>query len=119
MVERSPKANSFPDNTPIAVLRTNIQPGNAINFADITSLINLTNGWLGHFHTYDDAYQLATYGNTGDRTDYYEDKNTSTMGGTVEAIVTGDTIAATKLNEMAFWVSLLANHHHDINDRTG
>ena len=119
MADRSPKANSFTDNTPITALRTNIQPGNTINMADITSIINLTNGWLGHFHTYDDAYQLATYGNNGDRGNYYEDKNTAILGGSITALTAGDTITSTKFNEIRDQINILGNHNHSINDRTG
>lgn len=117
--ERSPKANSFTDNGPITILRTNIQAGNVINFADIEQLINLTNGWLGHFHTYDDAYQLATYGNNGDRSNYYEDKNTVTIGTAMANIAAEDTITATKISELRGNINLLGNHNHDIDDRTG
>jgi hypothetical protein len=118
--ERNPKANSFTDNTPITALRTSIQPGNVINFADIESVINLTNGWLGHFHTYDDAYQLATYGNNGDRGNYYDpDKNTVTIGAAMTNITAEETITATKVNELRGNINLLGNHNHDVDDRTG
>lgn len=117
--ERSPKANTFADNSPITGLRNNIVAGNNINATDITSLINLTNSWLGHFHTYDDAWQLATYGNNGDRGNYYEDKNTAAIGGSVSGISAGDVIAAAKHNEMRDAIASLGIHAHSINDRTG
>jgi len=117
--ERSPKANTFADNSPITGLRNNIAAGNNINASDITSLINLTNSWLGHFHTYDDAWQLATYGNNGDRNNYYEDKNTATIGGSIAAIDNTTTILATKHNELRNTINTLGHHTHTIDDRTG
>lgn len=117
--ERNSKANTFADNAPIAGLRNNIVAGNNISASDITSLINLTNSWLGHFHTYDDAWQLATYGNNGDRGNYYEDKNTATIGGSISGISAGDVIAATKYNEIRNAVASLGSHVHSIDDRTG
>ena len=118
--ERSPKANnSFGDNSPISGLRNNIQAGNTINSSDINSLIGLINGWLGHYHTYDDAYQLATYGNNGDRNNYYEDKSAASIGGSVTSITSGETISADKHNSMRDNVAALASHTHSINDRTG
>lgn len=116
---RSPKANIFADNSPIAGLRNNIQSGNNINASDITSLINLINSWLGHYHTYDDAYQLATFGNNGDRGNYYEDKNTASIGGSIPGISQGDTIFADKHNDMRNKINTLGNHNHTIDDRTG
>lgn len=117
--ERSPKSNTFTDNGPISTLRNNIVAGNNINASDINSLIGLINGWLGHYHTYDDAWQLATYGNNGDRGNYYEDKSTAAIGGSIATVSSSNSIDATKHNEMRNSVSSLGSHVHSIDDRTG
>jgi hypothetical protein len=117
--ERNPKANTFPSNDAITTLRGSIAAGNDINASDITSLINLTNSWLGHFHTYDDAYQLATYGNNGDRNNYYEDKNAAAIGGSISEVTAGDVIFAAKHNEIRTSIAALGSHSHTIDDRTG
>jgi len=124
--ERSPKANIFPDNSPITTLRNNIVAGNNITASDINSLTNLINAWKGHYHTYDDAWQLATYGNNGDRGDYYEDKNTGPAVRTITELFTlpgqvssGAEITTLQHNEMRFIVSVVGSHVHRIDDRTG
>lgn len=116
--ERSPKANSYPSNDIIGTLRANIASNNTITSSDINNLISLINNWLGHYHTYDDAYQLATYGNNGDRNNYYVDKSSSTIGGSIGGISSGDSISASKHNEMRNNVAALASHTHSIDDRT-
>jgi hypothetical protein len=118
--ERSPKANSYPSNAIISTLRSNIASNNTVTASDINNLISLINNWLGHYHTYDDAYQLATYGNTGDRNNYYVDKNSSVLGGSVAAsnVNAGENIAASTHNAMRNSVATLASHTHSIDDRT-
>ena len=117
--ERSPKTNNYPSNSPIAGLRGEITAGASIDAADINGLINLINGWIGHTHVYDDAYQLATFGNTGDRTDYYEDKTTAnTALSTVGQVSSGSAITAAKHNEMKDRSNSLRGHSHVIDDRT-
>ena len=117
--ERSPKVNNYPSNAPIAGLRGQITPGASIDAADITGLINLINGWIGHTHTYDDAYQLATYGNNGDRTNYYEDKTTSYTGFSfIGGVSAGSVVTAAKHNEMKDRCNQLRGHSHSISDRT-
>lgn len=117
--ERSPKTNNYPSNAPIAGLRSQITSGASVDAADINGLINLINGWIGHTHTYDDAYQLATFGNNGDRTNYYEDKTTAnTALSTVGQVSSGSTITAAKHNEMKDRCNSLRGHSHVINDRT-
>jgi hypothetical protein len=119
--ERSPKANSFADNSPITGLRNNIAAGNTINLSDMNSLINLANSWLGHYHTYDDAWQLATYGNNGDRGNYYEDKNTSVVSnfGAIPTVTSGDTVTSLTQAFLQQRIGVLEIHSHEINDRTG
>jgi len=114
--ERNPKANTFPSNDPITTLRGSIAAGNDINASDITSLIGLINNWLGHFHTYDDFWQIPTYGNNGDRTTYVEDKNAVAIGGSVTGVTAGDIISAAKHNEMRTSVAALGSHFHSIDD---
>ena len=117
--ERSPKANNYPSNAPITGLRSQIAPGQTVDAADINGLIDLINGWIGHTHTYDDAYQLATYGNNGDRTNYYEDKTTANTGlSTINQVSTGTTITAAKHNEMKDRCNSMRGHNHSIDDRT-
>lgn len=129
--ERTPKYNNaYVDNGSIAVMRENIQTGNVINYADISLLAGLIYNWLGHYHTYDDAYQLATYGNSGDRTNYYEDKasgsvNNGTSTTSWPSAQTGKypsgigaTITAEYHNAMRADIAALASHSHEINDRT-
>jgi len=124
--ERNAKGLTWTNSTSqageIASLRTAIDAGNTIFANDINRVATLINNMNGHYHTYDDAYQLATYGNTGDRSNYYEDKNT----GTPDAVnnVTTDTasnssITATRHNELATAINTLRSHYHEINDRTG
>ena len=116
---RTPKANNYPSNSPIAGLRSQITAGASIDATDINGLINLINGWIGHTHTYDDAYQLATYGNNGDRTNYYEDKTTgNTALSTIGQVSSGSTVTAAKHNEMKDRCNSLRGHSHSINDRT-
>ena len=116
---RTPKANNYPSNSPIAGLRSQITSGASIDATDINGLINLINGWIGHTHTYDDAYQLATFGNNGDRTNYYEDKTTgNTALSTIGQVSSGSTVTAAKHNEMKDRCNSLRGHSHSINDRT-
>lgn len=103
--------------TVIATLRTNIQSGKVIKATDMNSLGQLINNMLGHYHTYDDAYQLATYGNNGDRNNYYEDKNSDPVGGSVSTSHSGK-ITAANHNEKTERIRALQNHSHNINDRT-
>ena len=114
--------NSGSQAAEIASLRAAIDVGNTIFANDINRVATLINNMNGHYHTYDDAYQLATYGNTGDRSNYYEDKNT----GTPDAVInlTTDTavntsITATRHNQLATAINTLKSHYHEINDRTG
>jgi hypothetical protein len=75
----------------------------------------------GHVHTYDDAYQLATFGNTGDRNNYYEDKNTNSIDQVVSAptnTASNTTITASRHNELRTAINILAYHYHGIDDRT-
>ena len=117
--ERSPKSNSYPSNNPISGLRSQISSGATVDAVDINGLIDLINGWIGHTHTYDDAYQLATYGNNGDRNNYYEDKTTSNTNlSTIGQVSAGSSITASKHNELKDRCNSLRGHAHTIDDRT-
>lgn len=107
------------DTTTIAALRTSIAAGSVISAANMNTLASFINTWLGHYHTYQDAYQLATYGNNGDRTNYYLTKNTSTpvsAPATIASVTTSTTIAASKHNEFRTATDQLGHHYHTIDD---
>jgi hypothetical protein len=107
--------------TEIATLRTNIQAGNNIVATDLNRIGTLINNLNGHYHTVQDAYQLATFGNNGDRGNYYETKNTSSPDAITSAptdTASNTTITATRHNALATSVNELRTHYHTIDDRT-
>ena len=109
------------DQTLINRVRSNIQTGSVIDAEDINDIIDLMNAWDNHTHTYTDMYQTATFGNTGDRNTYTENKTTAQhdeASSNVGAISRGNTITASKHNEMKNVVNKLRVHFHNINDRT-
>jgi hypothetical protein len=130
--ERTAKALTYTGSgsqaAEIASLRTAISSGNTIFANDLNRIGTLINNMNGHYHTYDDAYQLATYGNTGDRNNYYEDKNTGTfiwsgdVGLTITNVETNTAantaITVTRHNELKQAINLLRSHLHQIDDRT-
>jgi hypothetical protein len=125
LVERTAKLISWPAGNDqaaeLASLRTAIQSGNTIFANDLNRVATLINNMNGHYHTYDDAYQLATYGNTGDRNNYYVDKNTTVPIGIT--MVPTDTasntnITAARHNDLKAGIDNIRNHYHEINDRT-
>ena len=106
----------------IASLRSAVSAGNTIFANDLNRIATLINNMNGHYHTYDDAYQLATYGNTGDRNNYYVDKNTNSIDATTSAptnTAANTNITATRHNELASAINQLRVHYHGIDDRTG
>ena len=108
--------------TEIATLRTNIQAGNNIVATDLNRIGTLINNLNGHYHTVQDAYQLATFGNNGDRGNYFETKNTSAPDAITSAptdTASNTTITATRHNALANALNELRSHYHTINDRTG
>ena len=124
--ERTAKAlvytNSGSQAGEISSLRTAIASGSTIYANDLNRISTLINNMNGHYHTYDDAYQLATYGNSGDRGNYYEDKNTAgpdsiTSSPTDTALNTD--ITASRHNQLKDAVNNIRSHYHSINDRTG
>jgi hypothetical protein len=124
--ERTAKLLTWPSSVnsaqELASLRTAVAAGNTIFANDLNRIATLINNMNGHYHTYDDAYQLATYGNTGDRNNYYVDKNTNSIDATTSAPTNtaADTnITATRHNELASAINQLRVHYHGIDDRTG
>ena len=123
--ERNAKAlnwtNSGSQAAEIASLRAAVAAGNTIFANDLNRIATLINNMNGHVHTYDDAYQLATFGNTGDRNNYYEDKNTNSIDQVVSAptdTASNTTITASRHNELRTAINILAYHYHGIDDRT-
>jgi len=123
--ERTAKAinwtNSGSQAAEIASLRGAVAAGNTIFANDLNRIATLINNMNGHVHTYDDAYQLATFGNTGDRNNYYEDKNTNSIDQVVSAptdTASNTTITASRHNELRTAINILAYHYHGIDDRT-
>ena len=123
--ERNAKAlnwtNSGSQAAEIASLRDAVSAGNTIFANDLNRIATLINNMNGHVHTYDDAYQLATFGNTGDRNNYYEDKNTNSIDQVVSAptnTASNTTITASRHNELRTAINILAYHYHGIDDRT-
>lgn len=104
----------------ITSLRTSIQYGNVVYASHISQLKDMISNMLGHYHTYDDAKQLATYGNNGDRTDYWSlDKATSSISGALSSsIVSGGAISASHQNESAGGSNSIRSHGHTIDDLT-
>jgi hypothetical protein len=106
----------------ISSLRTAITSGNTIYANDLNRIATLINEMNGHYHTTTaDAYQLPTYGNTGDRGEYYESKST---GGPDQVIAAptntaADTsITASRHNELKDSINAVRQHYHQIDDRT-
>jgi hypothetical protein len=124
--ERNAKAlnwtNSGSQASEIASLRSAVAAGNTIFANDLNRIATLINNMNGHVHTYDDAYQLATFGNTGDRGQYYVDKNTNSIDATTSAPTntsSDTTITASRHNELRAAINELRVHLHGIDDRTG
>lgn len=105
----------------LASLRTAIAAGNTIFANDLNRIATLINNMNGHVHTYDDAYQLATFGNTGDRNNYFRDTSTNSIDATTSAptnTASDTTITASRHNELRDALNQLRVHFHGIDDRT-
>ena len=112
--------NSSTQATEIASLRTAIAAGNTIVATHLNRIGTLINNMNGHYHTYDDAYSLKTFGNTGAGSPL-ENKNTNSIDSVTTAPVNtaADTnITATRHNELRASINNLRSHLHGINDRT-
>jgi hypothetical protein len=124
--QRNAKAINWTDSgsqaAEIASLRSAVAAGNTIFANDLNRIATLINNMNGHVHTYDDAYQIATYGNTGDRGSYYVDKNTNSINASINAptnTASNTTITASRHNELRAAINELRVHVHGIDDRTG
>jgi hypothetical protein len=95
--------------------------GAKVYAADVNSLIALWNSFNSHTHGITDAYQLATYGNNGDRNNYYENDTTNgpNLNGDIGLISNTTVISSAKINELVNGVANGANHSHTWSDRTG
>lgn len=95
--------------------------GAKIYAADINSLISLWNSFNGHVHQTSDAYQLATYGNNGNRNNYYQTTtfNGPNLNGDIGGISNTTVISSAKINELVNAMSNGATHSHTWPDRTG
>jgi hypothetical protein len=124
--ERTPNSIIFTDSGSqageIASLRAAIASGSTIYANDLNRISTLINNLNGHYHNYTDYYQIATYGNTGDRTTYSESKNT----GGPDSILASPTdtaantsITAARHNQLKDSINTLKEHYHLIDDRTG
>ena len=108
----------------ITALRTTIKSGETIRAADINELTELVNIFLGHYHSYYDLAQIATFGtqdNRGnhDRATYESTKNTSAgsgFPGAVASISQGVTIFASYHNQLADRSRQLKSHLHPFTD---
>ena len=105
----------------ITSLRGTVATGQTVRAQDLNRIATLINNMNGHYHSYSDQYQAATYGNTGDRGTYSETKNTNNIDGVVTAptnTTAGATITASRHQELRTSVNTLYNHVHGIADRT-
>lgn len=124
MAQREIVANSQTgtvDGTTINNLRASMVAGAIVTASDVQTLINMYNTMIGHYHTYTDRYQEATFGNNGDRNLYEESKNTGapiSVSGSIGSINSSTTITAAKHNEIAYNSRVLQSHYHQIDDRT-
>ena len=123
--ERTAKLLSWPSSVDAAQelssLRTAVAAGTTIFANDLNRIATLINNMNGHVHTYDDAYQLATFGNTGDRNNYFVDKNTNNIDAVTSAptnTASDTTITASRHNELRDALNQLRVHFHGIDDRT-
>jgi hypothetical protein len=124
--ERTAKALVWTDSgshaAEIASLRGSVASGEVVRATDLNRIGTLINNMNGHYHTYDDAWQLATFGNNGDRGQYYEDKNTNNIDAVTTAPVdtaANTSITASRHNQLRDAINTIAYHDHGINDRTG
>ena len=124
--ERTAKSIVWPNGgvdqtAELASLRTAIQSGNTIFANDLNRVATLINNMNGHYHTYDDAKQLATYGNNGDRNNYYVAISTGVAQDTTSAptnTAANTAITAARHNELKDAINNIRNHNHEIGDLT-
>lgn len=109
----------------ITQLKDAIGVGKTIYANDMNEIARLINLMNGHYHNYSDDYQLATYGNTGDRNSYTESRDTALAddftnpnnvpnAGLSEV---GASISVNRHNALANAVNTIRVHNHSIVDR--
>ena len=123
--ERTAKAlswtNSDSQASEITSLRSAVDAGNTIFANDLNRIATLINNMNGHVHTYDDAYSLKTFGNTGSSSPL-ENKNTSGPDQIFSAptdTAANTNITAERHNQLKDSINAIRSHYHEINDRTG
>jgi hypothetical protein len=138
-IARNPDSINIGGKTPavrtaeFTALKANIGSGKKIFFSDISNLKQYILEACGHYHVYTDAQQLATYGNNGDRTNYYHVGGAQTydlvsrFNDTTYPITPptnnttfkqGGTITKDDYNALVNWTLLAGNHYHHITDYT-
>lgn len=126
--EQLPTQNFFPTvgsyDSILTAIKNRMTPGNLIIYSDINDLKSLINGWRTHYHRYDDRYQQATFGNTGNRNTLSEIKDTGVplQQGTDLGIPLlenpPEIITRAYQLQLSAACNLLRSHEHNINDRT-
>jgi hypothetical protein len=125
--ERTAKSIAWPTGgvdqaAELTSLRTAISSGNTIFANDLNRIGTLINNMNGHYHTYDDVRQIATFGNAGDRATYILDKNTNSIDSVTAAptnTVADTSITASRHNELKDAINNLRSHSHGIFDNVG
>lgn len=105
----------------ISSLRTAVASGNTIYANDLNRIGTMINDMNGHYHTYTDQYQAATFGNNGDRATYTESKNTGgpdSITSSPTDTAANTTITASRHNELKDSINAVRQHYHEIDDRT-
>jgi hypothetical protein len=105
----------------LASLRVAVASDQIIYANDLNRIGAMINNMNGHYHTYTDLYQNATFGNNGDRSAYTESKNTAGPDHIVAAptnTAANTTITASRHNELKDSINAIRYHYHEINDRT-
>ena len=105
-------------STRLSRIKNNIVTGKIITFSDMNDLMFLLNSWRVHYHRYNDIYQQATFGNTGNRNTLSQDINTL-FPVNVDIGLGGPSglIESFYRNYMAGMANQLRTHVHTINDR--
>jgi hypothetical protein len=110
----------------ITSLLSSVNTGQVVTADQINSIVSLYNSFLNHYHGISDLYGIFNYGD-GLGTPYssagdYEADSTSgptTTYGTLTGVSAGDSITASKHNEMANYINGIQGHYHTWDDRTG
>ena len=109
------------DTATIATLRGNIDVGKPIRASDLTFIKNMVNNANGHYHSYYDVAQSATYGNNGNRNTYADTRDSGGVDTTrtvTESVSSGASITTAMHNDLALSINELRNHTHSAYDAT-